>query len=480
MASGADTIKEFLVGLGFEVDSNSEKTFNDFLTGASIAVAGIAAAIATASAGIFAFTHSVADGLDELGDLANRINSTAGAISEFGYVAQLSGSKVEIATGSLESFSKVAGDASLGLGKGKKIFDKINVSVKDANGQLKDATSLVWEVGDAIKDMERGQQSAILQRLGLDKTLIETLTTDVSHLRAEFNELYNQDDINKSAEAAGKFMDAYDRMQMVLGSIGKKIAAKFFVPLTGMMERFTKFAAETAPKIVNAIAPILDMVLRLAQAMTTLFVRVFGFVFSAVSTFLGWLDTINQAFGGWLGKIAMAIIAWKLLNATILASPLGMLLALGVAILALVDDFLVFKEGGDSLFDWSDWSPWFDAFAAGIDNLQYLLRGFFDTLFQTYGLVKALFSGDFEGAGFWGDKLMERFGNIGGFIGNSASNLLAPAASPEAIAGQTSVTQKTDINIYGVSDPKQAASMVNAGQARVNDDLVRNMKGAAK
>lgn len=477
-----DTIKEFLVAVGLDVDENSEKKFTSLLASATTAVAGIAAVVTTATAGLFLFTQGIAHELDDLNDLSKRINSTVGEISEFAYVAQISGSSVEIATASLDTFNKIVGDTSLGLGRAKKIFAEIGIKVKNTDGTLKDTTDLLWEVGDAIKGMEKGKQTAILQRLGLDKTLIESLTTDVSGLREEFNMLYDKDELNKSAEDAADFMDAYDRMRMGLTAIMRKIASKFFKPFEGAMIKLTKLIVEYAPQIVNAIAPIAEAVFKMAQFFITLFGRVFSIAFNAISIFLGWLTTINNATNGWLGYIAQAVLAWRILSATILASPIGMIAALGVAILALVDDFMTWKEGGDSLFDWSAWMPFFNAFGDAIDAIKLSLDSFFTILFESFGLAKELLSLNFGAALEHGKNIIGAAQNLTQGLGLSSGQALmtpSPSAAASLTAG-TNVNQKTEININGAGDPKQVANNVVGGQNRVNDDMVRNMKGSAK
>jgi len=185
-----EVIKEFLVGLGFQIDEAGLSKFSSGITNATIAVGAIGAAAVAAAGVITSFVAGVADKFDAIGDLADRVNTTAESVMRLGYVATLTGSSVDAANSSIEGLSRVAGEAALGIGRGAKIFETLGLSAKDSNGDLKDASVLMADIGNKIKDMGRGEQIAILSKLGIDPTMINALTTDVSGLAAEFDQLY--------------------------------------------------------------------------------------------------------------------------------------------------------------------------------------------------------------------------------------------------------------------------------------------------
>jgi hypothetical protein len=524
-----EIIKEFLVAVGIEVDPKTMSAFSSGLFQIAKGCAIVASAVSVAAGGIFLFTKGIANELDDLNDLSNRLNSTAGEIKEIGYIAQISGSSVDTASSSLEGLNKAAGDTILGLGRAKQIFAQIGVSVKGQDGKLKNTTQLIWEVGDAIKGMEIGKQTAILERLGIDKTMLATLTTDVTKLRDEFGSMYDKDEINQAAKDAAVFMDSFDKIRIKLRSVAINVAAKFFVPFINGMDKLTFFVNKYSKQVISFFSPFLDLIFRLYRAFSTLFGRIFSLAFSAFSTFFGWISTINSAMGGWLGKIALAVIAWRVLNATFLASPLGIIALLGLAILALLDDFLTWKEGGDSLFDWSDWSPFFTFMGSAIDGLMATLRLFFDLLFETFGLANDLLHLNFSGAGqkigMMGDSVnhwakqtgaQSSIGTRYGLAQSSSTKTregaqssstktregaqssstktregaqstidpkyrITPSPSTQSsIVSNTSVNQKTEININGAGSPAEVGKVVAGSQSRTNDNMLRNMKGSAR
>jgi hypothetical protein len=343
-------IKEFLVGLGFQVDEQGLKKFEDGIKGATIAVAAIGAASMAAAGAVVAFVAGVADRLDAVGDSADRIGTTVDELMRLQYAATLSGSSAEAATATMENLGRIAGEAAQGIGRGAKVFADLGLSAKDASGNLKPTTQLLGEVGEKIKDLSRGEQMAVLGKLGIDPTMIGAITGGMQELGAEFDALYSAAgvDLNQAAEASGLFNDALDRLRMTFDAVKTAVAVKFMPQITRGIDTVRKFLIQNLPKIINAITPVINIILRIAEA----FITLAGRIASGAMTVIGWFVKLNDATGGWAGYILMAAAAWKYLNLAFLKTPLGMLIALAAAVALLIDDFLTFKEGGDSLIDW--------------------------------------------------------------------------------------------------------------------------------
>jgi hypothetical protein len=140
--------------------------------------------------------------------------------------------------------------------------------------------------------------------------------------------------------------------------------------ITEAMINFRRKVMDNLPKAIEAIMPIIDVIMRIAEA----FIKITTRIASGAMTIIGWLLRLNEETGGWAGYILAAAAAWKYLNLAFLASPLGMLLLLAAVVALLIDDFLTFEEGGESLIDWgSDFGIVMqDVTAALIGFLAYL------------------------------------------------------------------------------------------------------------
>lgn len=555
--SGA-VIKEFLVGLGFQVDEAGLKKFDEGIKSASLKVAAFGAASVAAAGAVVAFVGSVANRLDAIGDTADRIGTTAEELMRLQYVATLSGSSAEAAASAMENLGRIAGEASQGIGRGAKVFADLGLSAKDASGELKPTSQLLAEVGDKIKDLSRQEQVAVLSKLGIDPSMIGAITGGMQELAGEFDALYKAAgvDLNQAAEASGAFNDALDRLSMTFDAVKTAVAIKFMPQIARGIDTVRQFLVQNLPKIIGAVQPIFSLILRIAEAFITLAAR----IGSGIATILGWFVKMNDATDGWAGYLLAAAAAWKFLNLSFLATPLGMLLSLATIVALLIDDFLTFKEGGDSLIDWGSGfgivmqgvtailagllaglvavkaaifaKAAAIAFAQGAMAAWTAAVGVFNTvmgvakivmaafnavmaanpiglvvlaiagliaagylLIENWETVKGWFSGFFDWilAGF--NKVKEIGGAIAEFFGFGGSqnaakatgaNTGAPslAPSPQAAAavtgGNQNVNQQTQIVVQGAGSPDATARAVAGQQNRVNADMARNMRGAAR
>jgi hypothetical protein len=539
----AEVIKDFLVGLGFKVDDQGLAKFSSGISKATVTVGAIGAAVAAAAGYVTHFVNGVANAFDDIQDVAERTNTAADAVARLGYVAELTDSTMQAASASLEGVGQAAGLAMLGVGRAKVIFEKIGVSVADQNGKLKDTSVLMADIGQAIKGMEKGQQLAILGKLGIDPTMIKALTTDISGLQAEFDSLYKNAGINVNDAAAksSDFVDTMKRMKMTLDTVRKAVGIKFMDRVGKGLESFRKFIVENMPRIIQTITPVVDVVLRLADV----FLKVASRIGQALGRAFDLLGKLSDATGGWSTKIIAAAAAWKFLNLSFLATPLGQILALVAAVALLIDDFIVWKNGGESLIDWGTTSgkvilgivaaataltaaiiinkaaiaAWTatTTIAAGVmkavrtavllfnmalmaNPLGFILAGIVAAgallgyviygIIQKWDVLKAYFLSlfqwlekKFNAATEWMADLVPDFVSdlFGGDAGKPAARLTPSPQAAAAIGGNTSsINQKTEIIVQGSTNPETTARAVAGQQNRVTADMARNMKGAAR
>jgi putative Mn2+ efflux pump MntP len=346
----AETIKEFLVSLGFRTDAAGLNKFKSDIQNATKAVLKIGAALVAVKAITTGFVASVASNFNRLHDLSKQINVPIKTIQEFGYIASLTGSSVDAANSSLHNLSRILGEASVGLGRGAATFKALGLSAKKQNGDLKTTEEILGEIGKRIKNVSASEKNAILSRLGIDSSLAASLTHDVSEIRNEFNRLYS--DVGLNSEAAGKssaeFIDSIHKLSFVFNTLKQSIALQFIPELKEGIETLRKLMIENSKKIIQTITPILKILLTLTEAFFTLAKRVIEWSKNLIDIF----QKINEATSGWAGYILAAVAAWKILNAVFLASPVGRLILLGLVLALLIDDFQGYNEGLKSAINW--------------------------------------------------------------------------------------------------------------------------------
>lgn len=535
------TLKEYLVGLGFQVNDAQLANFNRGVLKAGVGVTALGNIIADGvqqiTAGLIQMfsVNRYAEMLDGLNDVSNRTKVAVDEILRLSFLAEQSGSSVDALTSSLDGLTKTAGLAAIGMGRGKKVFDELGISVTDGNGKLKDTSAIMDEIRGKISGMAGGQQQAILSRLGIDPTLVKLMTEDMSEAIAEYNHMLKQSglDANQAAQDADDYKDSLAKLSTATGLLGKAYAARLFKPMMDATDRLRKLIVDNMPRILNLIEKATLFVLRLGEVFGTVFARVFNILSGVVE----WLDDIDDSMGGWLSKIALLIVAWRAFNLSFLATPLGMILSLAAAIALLAEDFYVWRKGGESLIDWSAWeneiqlvidifvglkdavSEVFIFIYETIDAAISIVQDIFTALFASIDGLASLLTGDFAGAwravgesvnavisifktAFeWVGKLVDGVGsflglggNVTGRIGNALSTAVAnttgagagfvpgmdPVAQAALSAGTQNVNQKTEIIVQGAADPAATGKAVAGQQDRVNADMTRNMAPRAR
>lgn len=326
--------------------------------GAAIAAGSVAVAL-----------QRTADKFNDLGDVVSRVgNATVKELDRLGYVAELTGSDANTATASFENLSRTIGEAAQGIGRGAQVFEKLGLSAKDAQGNVKTTTQVLDEIKVKIQDLSKAEQSAYIQRLGLDRTMIGMLTSDTTEIIDQYNKRTEALGINvdEAAELGAKYNDAIKVTERGFDDIITAFVLRVLPSITTAIERVSKLIDENAGLIKSYVDPIAAAVSIGADLVT-------GFI-----TGIGKLFKI---LGKWPVYIGAVTVAWKLLNAVFKASPIGriitLVMGLVTAIGLLIDDYETWKEGGKSFFDWSAAQVWFDHMSKIFDALKTIVGNFF-------------------------------------------------------------------------------------------------------
>ena len=535
--SAGDVIKQFLVSLGYEVDEKGQQKFIKGVEQATVRVAALGAAVVAMAGVVVHEISKVADEYNNLNNIANRTNTPVEKIEELGYVASLTGSSIEAAQSSLEGLGRNAGLAAIGMGRAKKVFEEMHISVKDGNGKLKETSALMLEISKGIQGKGRGEQIAILSRLGIDPSMIRAMTEDISGFQKEFADLMKATGIDskEAAQQSTLFHNSMFKLKYTMEKIWDSIILKVMPAVGKSIESFREKILKYLPQIQQAFENILPTILKLAGA----FIALGGLVIEIFGPLLHYINELDTATDGWSTKILALIIAWRAFNLAFMATPLGILLSLGALLAVLIQDWLVYEEGGKSAFGgiWQAFDFLYDRFKEGI----HTIIGFFRMLGQIIWFVATIPIRMLEGAftalgdvfdwihkkvmllvdkliGFW-DAIKKIGKAVGDFfddndgreinvtakingkkssddaandnsspapknIDNALNNISKTTGLPPVLLGSnamsTSVNQSNITNVYGASDPQATADAVGGVQNNNNATLFRNIKGQAQ
>lgn len=366
-----DTIKDFLISLGFEINQSQFKQFTDGITNASVRAAALGAATTAAAAAIITGVAKVANEFDKLDQLAQKYNTTAGAIDDFVDSAEMVGIGGEAAEQALQSLNRVVGEAALGVGRGAVILEKLGISATDSAGKVKSTTDVMSELQSKMATMDRGQSMAIMEKLGLNPELLRMFNGELGDL-AKIQEAMAATDVSvgmdfdtaikesKDFEKSMKSLKTESKLLLhwfttLWESLAVKLMPKVRAGLDKMsviFEGLRHKLQDNGKKIVEAIMPILEFIMKIGTAFVQFFARGLEVANKVVGVAIGVWNKLQDVTDGLAGKILLVVAAWKLLNLNFLKSPIGMIISLAAAALLLYDDFMTWKEGGDSLVDW--------------------------------------------------------------------------------------------------------------------------------
>lgn len=348
----------------FSAAEKAVGSFTDNVMGMAKMIGGVIAAGSVAMA-----IQRTADKFNDLGDVVSRVgNATVKELDRLGYVAELTGSDAATATASFENLSRTIGEAAQGIGRGAVVFEKLGLSAKDAQGNVKTTTQVLDEIKVKIKDLSKAEQSAYIQRLGLDRSMIGMLTSDTTEIVDQYNKRTEALGINvdEAAELGAKYNDAIKVTKRGFDDIITAFVLRVLPSITTAIERVSKLIDVNAGLIKSYVEPIAAAVSIGADLVT-------GFITG--------IGKLFKVLGKWPVYIGAVTIAWKLLNAVFKASPIGriitLVMGLVTAIGLLIDDYETWKEGGKSFFDWSAAQVWFDNMSRIFDSLKTIVGNFF-------------------------------------------------------------------------------------------------------
>lgn len=406
----------------------------------------------------------------------------------------------------------------LGFGVDDKSLDKFNKALKDASVKVTALyTSIQALAAGAFYSIAKVSEG--FEEIGYQYRIIAPAVNKALILRREMFRAWSAAGINitQAVVNAVKFNLALTKVRYTLKAIYQSVAAKFFPLLTKQMDQFRKQLYANMPKIQAALERFVKFLFKAFEATITLGTR----IWSILGRVYDFFEKLHKATDGWSTVILGIVAAWRLLNLSFLATPLGLLLTGLTALLALYDDYQTYMEGGQSLINWAPYIPTIKAFGEAIDSVV-------NVIFALVSATKSLMNLDFTGflskqltllnsivdaflkissafdsvirlvggskinaALDWRDRVDQ---SVSGFFGGS--NTQAAAANVQNVPGNgvlaqppgttnvstantnQTVSQQTNINILGSADAFGTAKAVSSQQYNVNRDMVRNLKGA--
>lgn len=363
----AETIKDFLVSLGFQIDDAGARKFDSVVLGTTLQVVKLGAAVEATALSVVAFTAKIASGLDNLYWMSQRTGATVNGIRQIGYAVSQMGGSVEAARGSLESLSRFMRNNPGSEG----FLNRLGVQTRDASGNMRDMASIFTGVGEKLSNMPYYRANQYAQMLGIDENTLMAMRRGLGQFNAQYTQMaktigYNAD---AAAVSSNKFMTSLTAFSQMAGMARDKIGSSLAEGLSGSIDTLRKQIVDNFPKIEQTITSGVKGILWMAEVIGRAVYR----LIQAAGDIREWWNTLDKSTQQLIETLGALVLAWKLVNSAFLTSPIGRIIALGLAILSLYDDYKTWQAGGKSLIDWEKWQP-------GIDSAKKALDWFTDKL----------------------------------------------------------------------------------------------------
>ena len=265
---------DIATGLG-----KAAKGFADFSAAAVEAGKAVVGAMTDGAKKVYDMTASVGQYADTLLTLSSTSNVDLIDLQKWQYASQFIDTSVETLTGSL---SKLTKNMTSETAATSEAFARLGVSVKDSNGNYRDAEDVMFDVVDAL-----GQVSNQTERDALAMTLLGKSASDLNPLIQAGSKAFK--DLGTEAEQAGLIMDTstveafgklddeVNRMKSTFAAAGNGIAAAFLPAVqqivqgtTEVVQAFVGMVNGTAgarEKFASAVSNLVNRALTLLNEM---------------------------------------------------------------------------------------------------------------------------------------------------------------------------------------------------------------------
>jgi len=333
--AGKAYVKMFVVDGEFKKGlQNSKKSLQDFATQAGKISAAFAAAGAAIAGSLLASAKGFAAAGAALDDMSQRTGIAAGALSEIGYAAKMSGTDLTTLETGLKAMSKALYDADEESKSAQDTLANLGLSISDLQGQTPESQFL--KIADAIsKVSDPTRQAALALKVfgGAGQKLLPLLaggSEAIAKMRKEGVSL-GQTFTSDMASGAAALDDELEKLSGAFEAVKNTIGEAVAGPLTKWLEQLN----ESSPAILKAIGENKEWVIwigKISLELTAVAAIMGGASIAAYSlaTAIGVLQTATTGLSLTLGLltgagivVALALITNEIVNWNIAHSKLN-------------------------------------------------------------------------------------------------------------------------------------------------------------
>lgn len=441
----ATVVNDLVTKFSFTGSPAPLKGYNQSLGGSIKLLGGVLLGLEASLAAFNVWADSILTGVDSLDQLSKQTQIAVGNIQELDYIAGQTQSTSAAMESTLRSLSQTIGSAAQ---KGSEDFARLGISVRDANGHVKTADVILDEVRQRFHELNLSmqEQESFASALGIDTSLIQLLNksnAEIASLRDRARELGTL--TAEQTEQADQYKKSLNSMWFSLNNVKQLVAIGVAPELGRMADGFAQLLADNRDWIVGGIQFTVTWV---------------GNLLAAIHRLLPVIAAIGAGF--LVAKIATLGFGTVM---GVIFSPVVLITAGIVGLLAIIDDLIVAFHGGESVIA----SFFKDTFDVDIvDAMTTAFKWMGRALSPVVDMFKLLWDSwvRISAAIYQGGAAVARFFGLGGTnipIGTGAAGQAAGSSTSNQVNQNVKIDIKTD-------DPLTAGKAVENGLQRQLDN----------
>lgn len=168
----------------------------------------------------------------------------------------------------------------------------------------------------------------------------------------------------EQVEMSKKYQDGMGKLGDIIESVKIRIAFGFLPTMLNMVETYNKFLDANKDLIANGITRLLTIVSYAAQVLN----NTVRFITKAIEATIGWKGALLVLAGVFAFVKRAMILAF-------ITNPITWVIAAIVGLMLLIDDFMTYLDGGDSLFGdfWGSMLEWIEEVKPALQSVWDML-----------------------------------------------------------------------------------------------------------
>ena len=306
--------------------SEQFKEWGSSLEDAGRKMQGLSAAAAVVVGSLGAIAYKSGTAADDMNTLSKVYSISTQDLQKYSVAADLVDVSVEDIAKSHVKLEKSMYSAQDGSKTMTEAFDKLGVSIKDSNGDLRDSDSVWQDVVKSLGSMENEtERDAIaMQLMGKSAAQLNPLIEDQGETYKNLTDTLKKYDLDfvdqETLDGANEFNDALDTMKAIgtvaISTIGSQLAA-YLAPalekVVAWVGKLAQWLSTLSPEVLTIIGVIAGVVAAIAPVLIIL-----GKLATGISSILNLANMLGVGIGALASPIGIAI------------AVIGALIAIGV------------------------------------------------------------------------------------------------------------------------------------------------------